>query len=495
MTRFNPATIDSSFMVSAWFYLRREMLYLAWAIMEVALLTPLYLALMPWARFWPPGLVALLLLLLMLLPFNLSRVMSLVGMPVNRQRQWMALALLITILTGLRLLLYGEYGLFDWRWLAEFYGHFAETGNPFWGQDVVVFFLITITWGRGITLTGRDPYVEAIGLRLRVLGLLIAPLIIAIASVRLSFSIAPFILLFFLAALMAVALGRAEEIELERSGRSFPMSPYWIGAIFAASLSVVLVSGLLAILVSGRYIPAAIAWLQPVWTAANFAFTTLVATVSYILFPLFILSEKVILLLRLWLSRLSPVDLTPTPEQQPEGLPEDYYQLLLDAAAALNEGGFTRWPVVVLAVIVILLVIFSLERLFRRSRGFSDQEGARAPQNPDSSRRSGRGVVQRLRDEMERWRRWRAAVSVRRIYQQMCRAAAVYGYTRQESETPYEYLNTLSRAWPQGTAESRLITQAYVRVRYGQIPETAEELAAIRAAWNRLEQARPEEQT
>ena len=73
----------------------------------------------------------------------------------------------------------------------------------------------------------------------------------------------------------------------------------------------------------------------------------------------------------------------------------------------------------------------------------------------------------------------------------MCRAAAAAGYPRLEAETPYEYLPTLGQVWPDNAAEARLITDAFIRVRYGELPETAEELEAIRAAWRRLEATEP----
>jgi hypothetical protein len=73
----------------------------------------------------------------------------------------------------------------------------------------------------------------------------------------------------------------------------------------------------------------------------------------------------------------------------------------------------------------------------------------------------------------------------------MCRAAAAHGYPRASAETPYEYLNTLALAWPDGQEESRLITEAFVRVRYGEVPETHDELAELEAAWRKLEQLKP----
>jgi hypothetical protein len=93
-------------------------------------------------------------------------------------------------------------------------------------------------------------------------------------------------------------------------------------------------------------------------------------------------------------------------------------------------------------------------------------------------------------------RRRLAAASIRRIYQDMCGLAGSSGYPRLETETPYEYLQTLRQAWPENTAETLLITEAYNRVRYGELPETQAELDEIEAAWKRLEGIRPEaEQT
>jgi hypothetical protein len=74
----------------------------------------------------------------------------------------------------------------------------------------------------------------------------------------------------------------------------------------------------------------------------------------------------------------------------------------------------------------------------------------------------------------------------------MCNLAGGSGFPRLESETPYEYLTTLKDAWPENTAETHLITEAYNRVRYGEIPETEAELNQIKAAWKRLEQIRPD---
>jgi hypothetical protein len=53
----------------------------------------------------------------------------------------------------------------------------------------------------------------------------------------------------------------------------------------------------------------------------------------------------------------------------------------------------------------------------------------------------------------------------------MLRAADANGYPRLEAETPYEFLKTLTKAWPNNHQEAWLITTAYVKVRYGELPK------------------------
>jgi hypothetical protein len=52
-------------------------------------------------------------------------------------------------------------------------------------------------------------------------------------------------------------------------------------------------------------------------------------------------------------------------------------------------------------------------------------------------------------------------------------------------------LPTLAELWPDHTAATQLITQAFVKVRYGELPETEEEMAAIDAAWQQLREVKP----
>jgi hypothetical protein len=140
---------------------------------------------------------------------------------------------------------------------------------------------------------------------------------------------------------------------------------------------------------------------------------------------------------------------------------------------------------------IVLVVSLALSRPIRflRPLSESDTELVNPLENLSGKRPS---FGSRLLNRLGFLRRWQTAASIRRIYQDMCNLAGSSGYPRAESETPYEYLRTLKVAWPENPTQTKLITEAYNRVRYGEIPETAAELNEIEAAWKQLERIRPD---
>lgn len=471
---------------TAWAYARHELLYVCWALMEIALIAPAALVILPWAHFWPIPAFTAWLLLVMLVPFNLSRFMSLVEVPLDRQRKVMWIAFLLTFIVSLRALLYDAPWPWSLSWLVELASHFTTFGNPYWGRDLGLFFLIVVVWWRGIGLTARRVEVNEVGLRLRVGGLILAPVVILLGLLPSATAATPFVLLFFLTGLMAVALTRAEEIALKQTDRSYPMQPRWVAIIFLTSLAVVLAAGLVGLALSGRGLSGFVRWLGPLWDGLFFTGMIVVTTVTFLL--LFLL-QPLVWLARHFFTLFGEVANLPDPEETiPEvgtSEPGELFTLLTRPDPALLLW-INRIALVLVVTVALLLLYVALRRYFRwRQMALDAEEGlAAAPlaewQSPDLARR----LLQRL----GRWRRRRAAATVRRLYQEMCREAEGRGFARAPSETPYEYLPELEQAWPEGTEELHLITEAYVRIRYGELPETREEVRAIQDAWHRLEQ-------
>ncbi|MCB8918421.1 MAG: DUF4129 domain-containing protein [Ardenticatenaceae bacterium] len=478
---------------TVWQFARPEFLYLAWAVMEVALLAPLLLAVMPWARFWSPAGFALWLLLVMLIPFNLSRVMSLARFSLFRQQNVLLLAFLLTLLISLRAMLYAPLPLFSMDWLRSLGSHFAEARNPFLRRDLLLFLLLGLLWWRGIALTTRKVDIDELGLRVRVGGLILAPIIIVVANYQLNWSVAGFLLLFFLASLIAIALTRAEQMEQEKTGQNYPMSPRWLGFVLGTSLLIVCTAWAVAAVAGGQSLPIFLRWLQPLWDSLLFSGTVIFTTITYLTLPIMAILERIALFINTLLGRQYPADAPPPPDNSDQ-VAQQFDALIRWLTQPSNSISFVlnRLATLLVILLVIGLVLLLLERLYARRRlAVASPEAGRAAEAGEIDLES-LGLGQRLRQRFGLLRQFRAA-TIRRIYGQLCQAAAAQGYARGTAETPYEYLATLARAWPQGTADAGLITDAYVRVRYGEVPETREELQAIRAAWRRLERTKPVE--
>ena len=80
--------------------------------------------------------------------------------------------------------------------------------------------------------------------------------------------------------------------------------------------------------------------------------------------------------------------------------------------------------------------------------------------------------------------------SVRQIYRQFLRWAAAGGYPRHISQTPHEYCYTLVGLLPEAREDLDLVTQQYVRARYGAWLPTGDELDELSQAWHRVKQTR-----
>ncbi|MCZ7667034.1 MAG: hypothetical protein M5U34_07340 [Chloroflexi bacterium] len=176
----------------AWGYFQHELLYLTWLLMEAALLTPLLVLLVRWIRLWPAALLLLWLLLLMALSLNLARLMGLLTISLSRQRAVMVVTFLFVYLLTIRNLFYQPASLLDLAWLGQFGRNLADFSNINWLRDSGWFFLVLFLWWRGLRLAGKTFSVHHAGIRLRVGGLILAPLLIVWSSNHLPWRVFPF---------------------------------------------------------------------------------------------------------------------------------------------------------------------------------------------------------------------------------------------------------------------------------------------------------------
>jgi hypothetical protein len=85
-------------------------------------------------------------------------------------------------------------------------------------------------------------------------------------------------------------------------------------------------------------------------------------------------------------------------------------------------------------------------------------------------------------------RRFLAAERIRQIYIEMLDLCHNLNLPRPEAATPIEFMPAIKEIFPDHVEEIEIITFAYTRIRYGQLPEQRSEVNEVEDAWNRLEQ-------
>ena len=492
--------------MKVWGYAQHELIYIMWVLMDVALLTPFVMGIMGWARYWSPGMVMLLAMFLMLFAFNLTRLMSALNLPPERQQLITAVALIATIIFFLRTMFHAPASILDFSWMNDFFESLNTRGDILWVQDIVLLFIIILCWARGLQLSMRDYSIDRIGLRLRIGGLILAPFLVWFGSIRLLFPITPFILLFFLAGITAVALVRAEELEQDKTDTSVSLSPRWFVSVLITALLVTGTAVVLTTIISGNTAEQVSTFFAPAVHSLQIMGTVVLATVVYLSLPFFYLLEIIINLLAnvinsfiasftvlaKLLNKLRRHERTSISWQDDEGvITNQNFDSILEQVDGVGIDVSQNWQIIIVLIVIaiVLLVALMIGRIYRNTTVAAHQ--AEWADDFEDGSLADEGLGKRLLHRLGFLRNWRAALSIRRIYRKMVRAAAASGHPRMEAETPFEFLQSLARIWPNHRAETELITRAYVRVRYGELPETKEELDEIREAWKRLERTKP----
>jgi hypothetical protein len=146
-------------------------------------------------------------------------------------------------------------------------------------------------------------------------------------------------------------------------------------------------------------------------------------------------------------------------------------------------------------ILVAVIILAGLSWRAWRERSTEREEGMMTASAPDLLRllRAYLGLrFNRARDligraSLRRAEQLFAAARVRWIYARLMRLCARRDHPRPPAKTPLEFLPDLEELFPGRGDALREITQAYVRVRYGEAPETREEVEQLMADWKRIE--------
>jgi hypothetical protein len=295
--------------------------------------------------------------------------------------------------------------------------------------------------------------------------------------------------MFLLSGLLALVVGRVAFISLFHGSYKNPLGRSWLATIGLTVGGFVGLSMLFASLLTGQFSGL----LQQLTVALRWLLVIIIFVASI---PWLILSIFLFPLLAMIRDALPAPSLTPTPT--PLMPYPDISPSLQPALPPLAQP--TILPQTIVTVIfwsvVLLLVLIYFARARRenlriRHQSYEDPESlldrdALLRQMRNSLRQQARSALDGLAGRL-RGRRYLAAQLVRQIYAQLLDLAQEINQPRPSSLTPLEFLPVLELAMPGLSAELGLITQAYVRVRYGEIPETQAEIESLKEAWVRID--------
>ncbi len=325
---------------------------------------------------------------------------------------------------------------------------------------------VLLVWWRGASLGASDLQPDAARLRLQI-GLLMFVIFGTATMLDRSSDLFAYIVPFLIGALFALPLSHLERIEHNKLGKRIRMDRTWWLGILVGVLPTLAVSLIATALFTGDMLAR--------------GFQLLIAI---LLAPLLLIGILLGVLISELFSRLFRAN-AETPN----------FNFLGDLLKQLNEQQ-TQAPNpvnlyipegvrIILVVVGVGLFIAFISYFTERQRrgGMLDQADTETlpgalPENPVPD------AVKRIVNALD-LRRWLAALTVRRIYARMSHEAEKRGHPRLPAQTPYDYVPSLQQAYPGSDAEVDLITRAYVDAHYGELPETAEELNLIKAAWER----------
>jgi hypothetical protein len=447
---------------------RRTYIYLALALMTSSWLTVLVHGLV--GDVGPSRAVTLVVLaLLTLLPLEFSRWLRGLELRGDVTRGLLAGGFTFLALLVLSSGFYNDYGVLGGGWLNRLAAD-EFSGRTLLNQ-VTSLTLVTACWGLGVWL--GDMRLTTANL-FRYFYLCIAalalPSIFFISDVSQE---APWLYyLFLLAALLALGLGRIESTARRSQRQEGTFTLYWLAQIGLGGI------GLLALVAAA----------QTLGLARGFGLVLVVVAplLALLIYPIAAVGAQVIAqILRPLFDQLSQIPATS--ESGASGS---------QPGAAVDPTSLGNVCTGIVTLALFLIVLLAIGYGARRWRQLiQDQEVEEREAWP-----SLRSQVSRLVGEgLERLdldlpglgglRRRLAARSIRRIYAALTELAAERGYPRPAARTPYEYLPALRQAFPGRGPQVGRITEAYVAVHYGEVPETREALAGIRADWEEVREA------
>lgn len=289
---------------------------------------------------------------------------------------------------------------------------------------------------------------------------------------------------FLFSTLLAMAAARISILGRLRGGRRNPFSRSWFGGM-TTGVAITILAGLsAAMLATGRFL----LFYRQVLIGLLFSAVTI--TLSPFLFILGLFAD-------------TQVEAAPAPPSTPELPPWEQDGFMPQFSETLSKQVdiippeyriYFYWGLTAVAILIVVGLFFGIRTVTRRREMVELTEYVLQPGDWLSRFRKD---LERRRKEIQdslfgasrlaRGQQLLAAARIRRIYAALIELAETFGAPRDPAQTPLEYMGVLQRRLPAAQQDIRTITDAYLKVRYGELPEHADEVRIVDNAWTNVQ--------
>jgi hypothetical protein len=358
--------------------------------------------------------------------------------------------------------------------------------------EFVIILVVVFVWWRGIAFSSKhiDPESASGGFRTGVYLLFAYGVLFALTKEP--SPIALYLFVFF--SLIGMSAARISVLGKLRGGQSIPFDRRWLIGLTIIILMMVGIAALGVTFMQGRDFSI----IFDIVTWIVFLIVLLISPVLWLINRLFFIFwdwlalekmlEVAVDLLRRLRSALATIAAAVNDWFQ--NFEQQDIRDLFTSLAGLKP--YVLWGTI---IFVVLLFLWTIRRYRTRNESPSEQEVESLLDQEDlldMLRDAFRKGFGKLTDTMEqlmglqRVRRLWAAARIRRIYTRLMDLTTKLGHPRSPSQTPLEFLPDMEELFPTLSGDLALITRAYIKVRYGELPELAQDVELVVSAWERV---------
>ena len=283
------------------------------------------------------------------------------------------------------------------------------------------------------------------------------------------------------AGLPAMSFARIADLGTTRGGRLPPFNAARALSILLSTASVILAAGLAGVVFNEQVTDAIAEMLLALVAAVMGAIIFLLSPIlAFILELLFKFGQRIF-------TNVSDI----FQESAAEAAAEQAVENSEESVKLIGELISKSLPLVLGAVllVVVLLVILQLRKNRARPEFTGEEDQTESIRGRRPRFRMPFGAPSGAGGSRFRPGRMIAAARIRRTYALLMELCEEMGIPRPPAVTPLEFLPNIVEALPNHEDDLKRITTAYLKVRYGEIPETGQEVKEVVSAWERVRQA------